>query len=437
MSNVQKGAERTPHDLAHFVMSAGKMGQLQTLSAVPVIAGDSVDQELVGSLRLSQLRRGLAVDSHVDVFTFYIPHRHIYGDAWVDLMKGGIDATPIDMVDSVGTLERLSFLAQNTPQLYGANPGFLPKMYYQGYLNIFNNYFKVPWEDDDQRTLQQAVDSGGDVDRYGFVCGHMNAIWNTPLPPETGTNKTFTADVSGVEATINIQDLNTAFAKLHTDQERDMFMQRYRDVMESFGGYANPDVDQRPKLLMHSEFWASGYDVDGTDQATLGQFSGRVQQSFKHKVPRFYVPEHGMVWTMALVRFPPLLSNEKHYLAAQPLVTYEDVAGDPTIVGNIPTKELNLYEIQYGPGGNNKFRMPHSQWYRTHPNTIHGNYSELQGFPFINNYIDNEDDMLRVRPADFDEMFQTTQLGHWNMQAKNNFTVLRSLPSARDSIMTS
>src|SRR5262245_16340784 len=38
---------------------------------------------------------------------------------------------------------------------------------------------------------------------------------------------------------------------------------------------------------------AFGYDVDGTDQTSLGQFSGRVQQTYKHSVPRFFVPEHG------------------------------------------------------------------------------------------------------------------------------------------------
>src|SRR5438045_8608675 len=32
--------------------------------------------------------------------------------------------------------------------------------------------------------------------------------------------------------------------------------------------------------------WASGYDVDGTDQTSLGQFSGRVQQTYKHSAPR-------------------------------------------------------------------------------------------------------------------------------------------------------
>src|SRR5260370_15939917 len=38
-------------------------------------------------------------------------------------------------------------------------------------------------------------------------------------------------------------------------------------------------------------------DVDGTDQTSLGQFSGRVQQTYKHSVPRFFVPEHGTMFT--------------------------------------------------------------------------------------------------------------------------------------------
>src|SRR5207249_5811194 len=60
--------------------------------------------------------------------------------------------------------------------------------------------------------------------------------------------------------------------------------------------------------------WASGYDVDGTDQTSLGQFSGRVQQTYKHSVPRFFVPEHGTMFTLALVRFPPTATKEIQYL---------------------------------------------------------------------------------------------------------------------------
>src|SRR5947209_20180147 len=73
--------------------------------------------------------------------------------------------------------------------------------------------------------------------------------------------------------------------------------------------------------------WASGYDVDGTDQTSLGQFSGRVQQTYKHSVPRFFVPEHGTMFTLALVRFPPTATKEIQYLNAKGALTYTDIAG--------------------------------------------------------------------------------------------------------------
>src|SRR5262249_21966466 len=37
----------------------------------------------------------------------------------------------------------------------------------------------------------------------------------------------------------------------------------------SFVGKTSYDADNRPLLVMRSNLWASGYDVDGTDQTTL------------------------------------------------------------------------------------------------------------------------------------------------------------------------
>src|SRR5437763_16731506 len=62
---------------------------------------------------------------------------------------------------------------------------------------------------------------------------------------------------------IDIMGLQAAYANLHTDQERDYFMQRYHDVISSFGGKTSYDADNRPLLVMRSNLWASGYDVDG------------------------------------------------------------------------------------------------------------------------------------------------------------------------------
>src|SRR5438876_505978 len=83
MSNIQTGAERMPHDLSHLGFLAGQIGRLITISTTPVIAGDSFEMDAVGALRLSPLRRGLAIDSTVDIFTFYVPHRHVYGEQWI------------------------------------------------------------------------------------------------------------------------------------------------------------------------------------------------------------------------------------------------------------------------------------------------------------------------------------------------------------------
>src|SRR5260221_472801 len=90
MSNIQTGAERMPHDLSHLGFLAGQIGRLITISTTPVIAGDSFEMDAVGALRLSPLRRGLAIDSTVDIFTFYVPIRPVYGEQWIKFMKVGV-----------------------------------------------------------------------------------------------------------------------------------------------------------------------------------------------------------------------------------------------------------------------------------------------------------------------------------------------------------
>src|SRR5207248_3607197 len=52
---------------------------------------------------------------------------------------------------------------------------------------------------------------------------------------------------------IDIMGLQAAYANLHTDQERDYFMQRYHDVISSFGGKTSYDADNRPLLVMRSD----------------------------------------------------------------------------------------------------------------------------------------------------------------------------------------
>src|SRR5207237_10793308 len=79
------------------------------------------------------LRRGLAIDSTVDIFTFYVPHRHVYGEQWIKFMKDGVNATPLPTVNTTGYIDHAAFLGTINP-----DTNKIPKHLFQGYLNIYN-----------------------------------------------------------------------------------------------------------------------------------------------------------------------------------------------------------------------------------------------------------------------------------------------------------
>src|SRR5262250_3904717 len=109
MSNIQTGAERMPHDLSHLGFLAGQIGRLITVSTTQVIAGDSFEMDAVGALRLSPLRRGLAIDSTVALFTFYVPHRPSYGEKWIKLRRDGDNDNPLPTVNTTGYIDHADF----------------------------------------------------------------------------------------------------------------------------------------------------------------------------------------------------------------------------------------------------------------------------------------------------------------------------------------
>src|SRR5437870_3330613 len=135
MSNIQTGAERMPHDLSHLGFFPGRFGGFITFSLTPVMPAASFERNAFAASLLSPLRRGLAIDSTVDIFTFYVPHRHVYGEQWIKFMKDGVNATPLPTVNTTGYIDHAAFLGTINP-----DTNKIPKHLFQGYLNIYNNY---------------------------------------------------------------------------------------------------------------------------------------------------------------------------------------------------------------------------------------------------------------------------------------------------------
>src|SRR2546426_11127479 len=160
-------------------------------------------------------------------------------------------------------------------------------------------------------------------------------------------------------------------------------MQRYHDVISSFGGTTSYDADTSSLLGMRSNLWASGYAVDGSDQTSLGQCAGAVQQNYKHSVPRFFVPEHGTMFTLALVRFPPTATKEIQYLNAKGALTYTDIAGDPALYGNLPPREISMKDVFRSGDSSKKLKIAECQRHRYAASYVSPAYHLLEGFSFI------------------------------------------------------
>src|SRR5438270_667836 len=71
--------------------------------------------------------------------------------------------SPLPTVNTTGYIDHAAFLGTINP-----DTNKIPKHLFQGYLNIYNNYFKAPWMPD--RTEANPNELNQDDARYGFRC---------------------------------------------------------------------------------------------------------------------------------------------------------------------------------------------------------------------------------------------------------------------------
>src|SRR5207237_396060 len=77
------------------------------------------------------------------IISFYIPNLYVIVLQLTKFMKDGVNATPLPTVNTTGYIDHAAFLGTINP-----DTNKIPKHLFQGYLNIYNNYFKAPWMPD-------------------------------------------------------------------------------------------------------------------------------------------------------------------------------------------------------------------------------------------------------------------------------------------------
>lgn len=417
--------KRWSYDLSSFSFVAGDIGRLMTLAVIPIIAGDSISLNLQAAVRLAALRRSLTLDAQVDLYAFYIPYRHIYGSDFTDMITQGVDET-VTLTSGPSSIDIRHFGCR--PNYSGAFPLWLPA----GYNRIWNEFFRVPSDVAAIKADTYLASAASREAYFGEVVARLKTPWSTGIAP---TIVAADHDVPAAASTMDLLDFATIQARYKTEQEKEFFSIRYRDILpRMFGGSANPDAEQRPTLLMRQKNTLSGYEIDATDDAGLGTFSGKSAAQVGMKIPSRRLPEHGTLWIMCTVRFPTLFEEEMHYLTQKPNPSYEDLIGDPEVVAAQPPMVVSADDWFDSGASNDLGTIPFGQWYRSQPNYIYELYSGLQGFPFSTTPPTSAAEARYFKNAEFDQAFQSSALGQWNLNGHIGVNVKRVVPPAVSSI---
>ncbi len=432
--------KRIPYDLGFHSDCAGRMGSLMTLGFIPVLGGDSISVNAEHIFRLSPLRRSLLHDGQVDLFAFYTPWRHTYGADWISMIKQGTDSSGI-------TLPVLASGATTsyTGQVLETGAGSVSKWVYSSYNQIWNRYFRflklTPEVPDDyigvgypsgHTTANSPIDGTLVVREYGFPCARLKRPWSTGIVQDIVAAD---HEVAAASSKFDLLDLYKQQQIYKTQITREWFSIRYTDVMKSvFGSGVNADVDERPTLIMRKTYSLSGRDVDGTDDASLGSHVSKSVNRFPFSFRRKFIPEHGVVHLMCLVRFPTIVEEEMH-----PIIKgnqdYLRMSGDYNLTQSQEPIETFVNEWQVrGPNVTLGF-IPFGQQWRTQPNFVHKKYADLTGFQFLKeSEVDKHREVVYSDPNDYDSVFSSKQLGHWQSQSTIQVEAMRHFPPAVSSL---
>ena len=419
--------KRQRYDLSHYSTQAGQVGRLQTLTCIPVVAGDTFSLQVGGELTLSPLRRRIVLDCQLTMAAFWIPYRHIWDDDWIDFIKEGYDETVTLGSDTVSASADYGCYGWK----FGQANAFKPVI--TGYDQIWNRYWRSVTHQDE--VVEGTVMSGDRDILYGRQICHLPSMLNSQIQFQDEDAADY--EVTVTSGKFDIRDLAKTRAQLRTEIDREYFGRRYNDLMKGqFGSGVNIDADVRPELLGTYRRWFGGYDAEGGDDASLGQLQGKSSTVVQFGLPRRYFAEHGIVHVVGTVRYPFIHHDERHYYGRVNNPSYLELAGDPELLMMEHTRHQAPRDYFNSADTTSMGEEPYGQWWRHHPNILHPLFENADGYPYLTDSNSVEDRVKRVvvQSDAYDDMFITNQYGHWQAYLKIGLMADRIIPGVKHSM---
>lgn len=422
---------RIPVDMSSFSINCGKIGLLQTLAVRNVLPGDSIAGDIQVKMDMSPRRRPGNLDLKVDLFAFWEPSRHIYGNTdWLAFVKAGLDEST-----TFGTLTQSAYWENHCCGTHVNAGDAVRKDLYGIYARIWNYYFKDQAASSDMNDSDIA--SWADYRQfYGQLCCFDKRWWNTGLVTSVvDADKNVSAAGNEVDLTEFAQQIGLYKSKL----KRSWFARRYKDVMkELYGSIVSHETEQRPELIAHSVNYLSGRNIPGSDDANLGTVAGVTGGDVSLRFPPKFFNEHGLLFIVCLVRIPraPVYWEMDHLmLPAQAEPDYKKWCAEYDLMQNEPPVDMLDGDVWYKSGAANSLGQKHyGYWHYEYANFIHPNFIIVGGSEFLN-YTFSDDEMAKYHTLTmYDDLFTTTKLAHWQAKANIGLEAKRLLPDPRSSI---
>jgi hypothetical protein len=424
-------ARRIPVDLSSFSVNCGKIGCLQTLGVRHVLPGDSIQGDIQVKVDMSPRRRPANLDVQVDLFAFYEPSRHIYGnDDWIAFIKAGLSETTTFGVYTSNATTQNHCLGTHIDTGVSVR-----KDLFGIYSRIWNFFFK------DQAASSDMADNffEGNSDLrnyYGQLCCFTKRFWNTGMPTSiVDADKNVSAAGNEVDLTEFAQQIGLYKSEL----KRSWFARRYKDVMrELYGTIVSREVEQRPELIARQTSYLSGRNVQGHDDANLGTVQGVTSGEASLRFPPRFFPEHGLLFIMALVRIPraPVYwEMDRLMLPANAEPDYKSWCAEYDVMQNEPPLEMYDGACWFQDGNSNSLgEKPYGYWHMEAANFMHPDYITVGGSEFLNTTFATEETARYHTLTMYDDMFYSMKLAQWQCRANLGLKSLRLLPDPRASI---
>lgn len=345
------------------------MGQITPIAGFEVLAGDTVQIQNSGLIRVSPPATPVMHPVTVQFYNFFVPNRILDpadgSFSWADFITGGEDGNYLAKPPRViGTTINKGYVAE----AFGIPPGtnreyntFLMK----GYAKIYNEYFRdqqihaevdvdtydgagfpflASWERDyftssrdsdllgPEVTLPlgsaapvKADTPAGTLASLGIldendVQADMDAAQpNLSMGAANPSNIAMYADLSAAGA-INVNDLREAMALQRYQEARNLYGARFTEYLRYLGISSSDGRLQRPEMIStgrsvinFSEVLQTtdGFATSNNDNP-LGTMGGHGIAGVRSKKARYFCEEHGHIISLQVVRPKAIYATTQH-----------------------------------------------------------------------------------------------------------------------------